>query len=211
MRTALPLVLGAAFAFTGPGLRADTPPSPRPSPAPAASPAPKSHPPRKADAKPSPSPKPQRVYTNEDLPKEPSPPPAAPAGSAPGGRGTVNVLPQISVPPAPAENAEPEPPVAPEATEAYWRQRADERRGAISSGEQRVTELEQRISDLRMDRTTDNALDPNREQSRQAQITETQAELEGARAALESARRALTDLEDEARRKSIPPGWIRER
>jgi hypothetical protein len=53
-------------------------------------------------------------------------------------------------------------------------------------------------------------MDPNREQSRQAQIAEAQADLERAKADVERARQAQTDLEEEARRKSIPPGWLRE-
>ena len=202
------LLLLAASAMLGVGVRADTPPTPRPSsaPSPMATAAPPSRAPRKAEARPSTKPGASpaataasgtgaaggKVYTNEDLPKEPSPPPVAPAGSAGSGRGTVTVLPEVAAPEnLPAGVADTEPPLAPEATEGYWRQRADERRGAITSGEQRVTELEQRITDLRMDRTTDNALDPNREQNRQANIAEAQAELESARAALEGARRAL--------------------
>ncbi len=54
-------------------------------------------------------------------------------------------------------------------------------------------------------------MDPNREQNRQAQLAQATADLERAKADVERAKQALTDLEEDARRKSIPPGWLRER
>jgi predicted nucleic acid-binding Zn-ribbon protein len=52
-------------------------------------------------------------------------------------------------------------------------------------------------------------MDPNREQTRQAEIAKAQAELEAVKAGLETSRQALAALEEEARRKGIPPGWLR--
>jgi hypothetical protein len=53
-------------------------------------------------------------------------------------------------------------------------------------------------------------MDPNREQTRRAEYAQVQAELELAKGQLERARQALVDLEEEARRKGVPPGWLRE-
>jgi len=86
-----------------------------------------------------------------------------------------------------------------------------DRRRAVDRAEQRVPPLEQRIADLRNDRNPTNLMDPNREQNRQAQLAQAIADLERAKAEVDRAKQALTDLEEEARRKSIPPGWLRER
>jgi hypothetical protein len=203
------LILFATFGAT------DTPDA-RPSPAPTASPRPraavkdKAKPTRPSPAAPaspstaaSPATAGEKVYTNEDLPKEPSPAPSA----RPGGRGTVTVIgPEGQAPVIPEEPAGP---VEPEATEQFWRERADSIRNNISTIEQQMATLQERISELRNDRGQANAMDPNREQTRQARIAEAQAEYDRAAADLERVRQTLTDLAEEARRKNIPPGWIR--
>jgi hypothetical protein len=198
---------------------ADTPKaSPRPSPSPrakslaevarekrAASPAAKT-------ASPSPEPSPGHVFTNEDLPAQPSPPAIPSPGT---GRGTVTKLPPTAAVPAtppPASNSSDLAASRSAAEEeSGWRGRAKGLRDAVSSGEKTVMDLEGRIAELRNDRSPTNLMDPNREQTRQAEITKAQAALESAKAALEISRQGLADLEEEARRKGIPPGWLLER
>lgn len=185
-----------------------------PSPSPSATPAARGSSVRKpaAAAKPSPVPSPSpaakkagHVYGNEDLPAEPAPIASPGAGHA--GRGSVTVLPGQAAPAA----AEPSEPVPFDATEPYWRERADQLRANIESAEQRVTETQTRIDALRLDRGVNDPQAADREQNRQAQIVAAQADLDRARAELEAARQALSSLEDEARRKNIPPGWLRPR
>jgi hypothetical protein len=48
-------------------------------------------------------------------------------------------------------------------------------------------------------------------QTRESEVKVETERLESSRAELAAAKQALTDLEDEARRASIPPGWLRER
>lgn len=177
-------------------------PSPRPTAAPGkpakASPAPSPT----ASASPSPA---GHVFTNEDLPAQPSPAAVASPGPAGTGRGTVTVLPKTAGPsptPKPVEKEYDE-------TEPFWRAQAESRRGAITAAEQKIADLENRITALRNDLSPTNVMDANREQSRQAQITQAMADLEGAKAELEAARQALADFEEGARRKGIPPGWLR--
>jgi chromosome segregation ATPase len=98
---------------------------------------------------------------------------------------------------------------ASEDEEAGWRGRANAFRDSISSAEKSIPEIEDRIAGLRNDRSPTNLMDPNREQHRQAEIAKAQAELEAVKAGLETSRKALADLEEEARRKGIPPGWLR--
>jgi hypothetical protein len=152
------------------------------------------------------SPEPKRTFSNEDLPAQPSPVVPPSPGT---GRGSVTVLPKTAAPSVPAPSAEP--PVPFDLTEPFWRERARAQREAITLAQAAISDIEDHIAALRNDRSPTNVMDPNREQTRQAEITKAQAALESAKAALESARKALTDLEEEARRKSIPPGWLRER
>jgi hypothetical protein len=211
-------VLLSLLVLTGAIGAADIP-DPKPSPAATASPRPGAKPkgakgrpgatPASASpvphASPSPAnPKGERVYTNEDLPKDPAPAPSAKPGT---GRGTVTVIGPDGQAPVIVE--EPAGPVEPEATEQFWRDRADGIRNNIAEIEQRLATLQQRISELRDDRSPTNVMDPNREQTRQARIAEAQAEYDRAAADLERVRQSLADLAEEARRKSIPPGWVR--
>ena len=94
--------------------------------------------------------------------------------------------------------------------ESTWRERANQHRRAVSQAEQRIGELEAKLAEIRNDLAPTNVMDPNREQTRRAEYAQTQAELEVAKGELERARQALADLEEEARRKGVPPGWIRE-
>jgi hypothetical protein len=192
---------------------ADTPkpsPSPKPTPHPkslgevarekkAASPAAKT-------PSPSPEPSPGRVFTNEDLPAQPSPSAIASPGPAGTGRGTVTTLPKSAEVPAPPTSSESSDTAQ---REAAWRGRASALRDAITAAEKSIPQIEDRIAGLRNDRNQANVMDPNREQNRQAEITKAQAELESVRAGLERSRQALADLEEEARRNGIPPGWLR--
>jgi hypothetical protein len=205
----------ALVAAVAPVTGTDTPtPTPSPSPSRAATrprPADTEKPPAKA-ASPAPKPgatkDPGHVFTNADLPEQPVAVPSPSAAPGGAGRGSVNVLGSAA---APVAAPSPSGPVAPETTEAYWRERATERRREVGRAEQRVPPLEQRVADLRNDRNPTNVMDPNREQNRQAQLAQAIADLERAKGDVERAKQALTDLEEDARRKSIPPGWLRER
>jgi hypothetical protein len=193
---------------------ADTAPSPSPRPSASPTAAPKTSPAPGAAAKPMPKASPSvappgHVYGNDDLPKPPSPPAVASPGPAGAGKGAVTNLKPAEMPPAPAEEPTPEPPY--ETTERYWQERAGSLRQTIADTERRITELEQKIGALRDDRSAANAMDPNREQHRQDAIAQAQADLERARADLGRQRQAWDALEEEARRKSVPPGWLRER
>jgi hypothetical protein len=156
-------------------------------------------PPATEPASPSPSP---RVFTEEDLARtrgaSPSPSPARKG-------------PQPSARPSPATSA-PMVHDTRDADEKRWRARAAAARKAIADAEARVVAAEARLVAARQDRNPlENLQDPNREQTRQAQISAAQVELETAKAAVLAAQRALADLEDTARRENVPPGWLRER
>lgn len=94
--------------------------------------------------------------------------------------------------------------------EATWRQRAEAARQRITDAEVAVSQAEQRLAELRSDIAPEDPMNPFRQQTREAEITAQMEQLEAARAEVVAARQALSDLEDEARRASIPPGWLRE-
>ncbi|MCM2256440.1 MAG: hypothetical protein NDJ94_12305 [Vicinamibacteria bacterium] len=97
-----------------------------------------------------------------------------------------------------------------EAEGKAWFNRAETLRKSIAAAEERIPKHEQRIAELRNDNAPnpDDLLDPNRLQKREAEIHRLLAEIEAAQAEVVRLKQALSDLEDEARAKGIPPGWL---
>ena len=191
---------------------AATPASPAPaSPAPPASDAKRDHS-LGAVAKRTPAARkkgpPAKVLTNEDLDKTRQ------------GGAAVSVLAADGVEPAPVSgsleggegrfNSETDTTDSVPQNEATWRQRADAVRTRIADSESVVTSAEHRLAELRSDVAPEDPMNPFRQQNREADIKTETERLEAARADVAAARQAFSDLEDEARRASIPPGWLRE-
>jgi hypothetical protein len=161
------------------------------------------------EKKPSPSPAP--AFTDDDLLRRhpPEPPKASPSP------GVKTSTPKAKATPAPAPTPEAPATPDPEAAmrpqlEAMWKARAKAAREAVAKAEARVKELESRLGGLRSDTSPTGLLDPYRQQTREAEAGRARDELQQAQQQLALARQALDDLEDEARRQRIPPGWLRE-
>jgi hypothetical protein len=157
-----------------------------------ASPAPKK------EHKPAPKASPVPSYTNDDLKK----------GSAtPEGEGTAGD--------AATEASEQPPAYSEEGTDATgpvegdWRNRAEQQRQAIATAEAAVVSLEEASKELGlrilMSTDTYEILDLRRQQQEMA------GQVEEARRNVAQAKQAMDDLETEARRARVPPGWLRER
>jgi hypothetical protein len=131
-----------------------------------------------------------KSFTDADLPKRP-PGKASPAPS---------------VPPAP------DPERDNKASEARWRAMARDRRVAISQAEKRVAEIQASLdgAGLDTDPNPPDAFDPNRLQKLEARKAELRGDLASAKTTLAAAQKAFENLEEDARRSSIPPGWLRE-
>ena len=160
-----------------------------------------------------------KVYTNDTLkgadggaaPPPPSPTsassPATPSGSAPAG----TTAPGAASPPgAPAPAASK--PAAPGAAdgakdEKYWRARLAGARDALSRSQTFADALQSQINALYTEFV--NMDDPLRrsviEQKRLAAI----AEQDRVKADIVKQTKAIADIEDEARRASVPAGWLR--
>ena len=124
------------------------------------------------------------------------------------GTGLITIVPGGAPKPSPSPGTREDP----EAARASWKARADGARAAVTAAENAVKQQEAAVTAFRNDMapvTGADALDPLRPQKREARIAEMTKTLETQRAAIVTARKALADLEDEARRAGVPPGWLR--
>jgi len=97
--------------------------------------------------------------------------------------------------------------------EAYWRRRAKARRDAVAAAEARVAQaqatLDQTQAGLRQPLPGDAMRQVPRSVATDSARRAAGTNLEAAKAELARARKAVEDLEDEARRKGVLPGWLR--
>jgi len=159
-----------------------------------------------------------RVFTNENLPREgglstndTGAAPKAKAGEAKEGEAKEGEAKEGA---AKAEGKEGEKKTegaaakpAAEAEKEY-REKAAKLRDALATEERRLDVL-QRESSLA---SIQYYSDPNRamnEQYSRNELNTRQAEIDKQKATVEAARRAISNLEDELRKKNLPPGWAR--
>jgi len=136
---------------------------------------------------------PAKVYSDKDLPKSSTPPAVASA-----------------VPPSPAAVAEEKPaelPKPPESDEATWRNRMAQAREAQRRAEAFADALQSRINAL----TTDvvNRDDPYQRAKIADDRLKALAELQRVQGEITQAKKDISDIEEEARKAGVPPGWIR--
>jgi hypothetical protein len=155
---------------------------------------------RKEDARRKAIKKPARVYTNADLgpemPKSPQPdvPVSPPAGVQ---------SPALPAPaPAPAAGEK-----EPLKDQAYWSGRISAARAALERSRLFAEALQSRINAL----TTDfvNRDDPAQRAQIEIERQRSLAELERVKREIAEQTKAIADIEEEARRAGVPPGWLR--
>ena len=133
-----------------------------------------------------------KVLTNQDLPRAAAPSPAPAAADA---------TPQPAVDKAPAK------PEEPPRDEAWWRQRMSQAREELRRNEMFGEALQTRVNSL----TTD--FSGRDDPYQRAKIAEERSkailELDRVKADVESNRKKIGEIEDEARRAGVPPGWLR--
>jgi hypothetical protein len=147
-----------------------------------------------------------KVYTNRDLGRvEPKPAPVPATPAAPAGTGEVT---QAGASPAaqPAAAAQP----APEASkgdEKYWRERVAQAQDELARTEVLLAALESRINAL----TTDfvNRDDPVQRETIAQDRLKALAERDRTRGEVERFKKKIADIQDEARKLGVPPGWLR--
>jgi hypothetical protein len=145
---------------------------------------------------------PAKVYTNKDLgqvPPAPSPPPPAAA--------TGDRAKDADKDKKDDKEKDKDKPAAGAKDQAYWSTRLKSLQSQLDRDQSYVDALQSRINAL----TTDflNRGDPAQraviERDRQKAV----AELDQMKLALATDKKAIADLEEEARRAGVPPGWLR--
>ena len=133
-----------------------------------------------------------KVFSDKDLPKTDTPTPVS------------------SVAPAPTPIAEEKPP-APKSDdqkdESYWRTRMGQAREAQRRSEAFAEALQSRINAL----TTDvvNRDDPYQRAKLADDRQKALSELQRVTGEIEQAKKDISDLEEDARKAGVPPGWLR--
>lgn len=137
------------------------------------------------------------TFTDEDLKAERE---GSGTVSSPAAAATRAARPRPSSPPASGGEAEGKP----------WFNSAETLRKSIAAQEALIPKHEQRIAELRDDNAPnpEDLLVPDRLQKREAEIGRLLEQIEAAQAELVRLKQAFSDLEDEARAKGIPPGWL---
>ncbi|MEQ1895850.1 MAG: hypothetical protein ABL971_00525 [Vicinamibacterales bacterium] len=169
-----------------------------------------------------------RVYTNGSLKAEPLPsaPPmpaapaagAGPAGAVPSGvqsntpGGAAPLAEPLAAPAAPAAAASAGPvatalPATLPATEEGWRTRVTGLKDGLARNQVLADALQSRIDSLLTDFV--NRDDPAQRAAVEANRIKALAELDRVRTDIKAAQKAVVDLEEQARRAGVPPGWLR--
>jgi hypothetical protein len=139
-----------------------------------------------------------KVYTNKDLPesarKSAPPATAAPPDAAP-------------VETADAKPEEQQKPAGEQKDEAWWKARITQAREELRRNEVFAQALQSRINALTRDFT--NAFNAPRQRQIGEQRKEAVAELDRVLQDIEAGKKQIADIEEEARKAGVPPGWLR--
>jgi len=144
-----------------------------------------------------------QAFTNDDLEKvrpSPSPTPSGKSAAA-----SPAAKPAANAASSSADSA---------GAEASWRQQAQAARDAITAAEQGVAKAESALGSVRTGISQPLPSDGLRQTPPNAMVKEAsqekaESDLAQARASLAQAKAALVDLEERARKASVPPGWLR--
>lgn len=145
------------------------------------------------------SPAPPKVFTEDDLKKYSDDPEGKPRPKSTGADRA-----------APADDASAVPVEEEHGGRQVWKDRAESARDRIAEAETRVSVIEARIAQLRTDRGVEGAMEAFRLQRIEADIAKAASELEAANKELADARAEQEKLFEEARRRGVPLGWLRE-
>jgi hypothetical protein len=126
----------------------------------------------------------------------------APARTTPAGSGAPSPAPAPVVTPSPAV---PEEPVR---DEKWWRARAAAARAALERDQTLADAMQSHINSLKNDVV--NRDDPAQQALLRERLASALAELDRLKQQVDADRQAILDIQEDARRKGIPAGWIRD-
>lgn len=140
-----------------------------------------------------------KVVTNDDVPKgtpaAPAGAPAAPPAAAPGAAEAPGIEKPADKPKEGVRD------------EAWWKQRVTQVRDELRRNEMFAEALQARINSLANDFAAQD--DPYRRAEIAQERAKAIAELDRVKADGDAGRKAIADIEEEARRAGVPPGWLR--
>jgi len=125
----------------------------------------------------------------KEPPEETEPPPAVAAGAA--------AAAPAAAPPAASQRRD----------EKYWRDRITEARAALDQDQVLAEAMQSRINALQTDVV--NRDDPAQQAQLRQQLARALAELDRLSKQIDADKKAITNIEQEARRLGVPPGWLR--
>jgi hypothetical protein len=141
-----------------------------------------------------------KVYTNDDLrPDITRTPPPVSTNTTPGA--PTSQVPQLNLPGGKAE------PIPEEKDQAFWKGRMGAARAAVDRSKIFADALQSRINAL----TTDfvNRDDPAQRAQIELERQRAIAELDRVKKEIAEQTKAIADIEEEARKAGVPPGWLR--
>ena len=136
-----------------------------------------------------------KVLTNKDLPPSAAKPATADATTAPPAADAA------------AQKADAKPAGEPEKDEAWWKQRMAQARENLRRNEAFLDALQSRINSLSADFVARD--DPYQRAKIGEDRQKALAEMERVQAEIALGKKQITDIEEEARKASVPPGWLR--
>ncbi|HAK54460.1 MAG: hypothetical protein QF463_08620 [Vicinamibacterales bacterium] len=160
---------------------------------------------------------PSKVYTNADLrgggtlttssglPSQGADTPAQAADMP--GQGALGGLPNSADPTEPDVPAAADDAAEPQRDEEYWRGRITSARQQLSRNELFRDALQNRIDGLWAEFTATD--DPFQRQEVESKRLDALAEMERIDEEIEAQQEAIADIQEEARRAGVPPGWLR--
>jgi hypothetical protein len=145
-----------------------------------------------------------KVYGNGDLKADitaSTPQPTTPANTSPSGPSDTQV-PSLNLPAGKAEPSDAE-----VKDEAYWRSRIGAARSALERSRIFADALQSRLNAL----TTDivNRADPAQRAQLELERQRAVVEMDRVKQEIADQTKAIADIEDEARKAGVPPGWLR--
>jgi hypothetical protein len=143
---------------------------------------------------------PAKVYTNKDLRSVPPVPPPADTSTPAAGDAAAKDA-------KAADTAKPAAGAEPVKDQGYWAGRAKELQTQLERDRAFAEALQSRINALNTD--FENRSDPAQRALVEQDRTRARAELERLNQAIQNDQKAIADLDDEARRAGVPPGWLR--
>jgi hypothetical protein len=145
--------------------------------------------------------KPAKVYTNKDLGQvEPAPAPIVPPATAsPTDPAADGKKPEVAAGPTEEDQRA--------ASQEQWRTRMAEARTQLERSKMYAEALQTRANSLWADFTARD--DPAQRSVIETDRKKTLSELDRVKSDIESQTKAVAELEDEARRAGVPPGWLR--